>query len=99
MDKEIDNDAIYNKLKTLGLELPTQMQIPLDVKTPPTWIRIRDDKAYVSGYGPQNPDGSIAGPFGKVVEAGSIRTLLIYYLKNYQQNKHINLQNLQVYLY
>jgi enamine deaminase RidA (YjgF/YER057c/UK114 family) len=74
MDKEIDNDVIYNKLKTLGLELPTQLQIPLDVKTPPTWIRIRDDKAYISGHGPQNPDGSIAGPFGKVVAAGSSYT-------------------------
>lgn len=71
MDKEIDHDVIYNKLKTLGLELPTQLQIPLDVKTPPTWVRVRGDKAYVSGHGPQNSDGSIAGPFGKVVAAGS----------------------------
>jgi enamine deaminase RidA (YjgF/YER057c/UK114 family) len=28
--------------------------------------RIWKDKAYISGHGPQNPDGSIAGPFGKV---------------------------------
>ena len=28
-------------------------------------VRIRGDKAYISGHGPQNPDGSIAGPFGK----------------------------------
>jgi enamine deaminase RidA (YjgF/YER057c/UK114 family) len=24
------------------------------------------DRAYISGHGPQNPDGSVAGPFGKV---------------------------------
>jgi enamine deaminase RidA (YjgF/YER057c/UK114 family) len=74
MDKEIDNGAIHNKLKVLGLDLPKQLQIPLHVKTPPTWIRIRGDKAYVSGHGPQNQDGSIAGPFGKVVTAGSSST-------------------------
>jgi hypothetical protein len=32
----------------------------------PPWIRIRGDKAYISSHGPQNTDGSIAGPFGKV---------------------------------
>src|SRR5205814_2440027 len=31
-----------------------------------TWVRIRGNKAYISGHGPQNPDGSVAGPFGKV---------------------------------
>jgi enamine deaminase RidA (YjgF/YER057c/UK114 family) len=36
------------------------------LQTPSAWIRIRGDKAYISGHGPQNPDGSIAGPFGKV---------------------------------
>ena len=36
------------------------------MQTPSAWIRIRGDKAYISGHGPQNPDGSIAGPFGKV---------------------------------
>ncbi|MGN6347038.1 MAG: RidA family protein [Candidatus Nitrosocosmicus sp.] len=67
MKKEKDDDSIHNKLKDLGLELPKQLQIPSGTKTPPTWIRIRGDKAYVSGHGPQNSDGSIAGPFGKVI--------------------------------
>ncbi|MGN6628423.1 MAG: hypothetical protein ACTHKJ_00925 [Candidatus Nitrosocosmicus sp.] len=67
MEKEKDDDSIHNKLKDLGLELPKQLQIPSGTKTPPTWIRIRGDKAYVSGHGPQNSDGSIAGPFGKVI--------------------------------
>jgi enamine deaminase RidA (YjgF/YER057c/UK114 family) len=25
------------------------------------WVRIRENKAYISGHGPQNPDGSITG--------------------------------------
>lgn len=29
-------------------------------------IYTRVNKAYISGHGPQNPDGSVAGPFGKV---------------------------------
>jgi enamine deaminase RidA (YjgF/YER057c/UK114 family) len=40
--------------------------VPPNVKTPSVWIRLRGDKAYISGHGPQNPDGSPAGPFGKV---------------------------------
>jgi enamine deaminase RidA (YjgF/YER057c/UK114 family) len=61
------DDKIQNKLDALGLYSPKQLQLSSNVKTPPTWIRIRGNKAYISGHGPQNPDGSIARPFGKVV--------------------------------
>jgi enamine deaminase RidA (YjgF/YER057c/UK114 family) len=60
------NDLIQSKLDSLGLKLPQPLKAPPNVKTPGTWIRIWKDKAYISGHGPQNPDGSIAGPFGKV---------------------------------
>ena len=60
------NDEIQFKLDSLGLKLPQPLRVPPNVKTPSAWIRIRKDKAYISGHGPQNPDGSIAGPFGKV---------------------------------
>jgi hypothetical protein len=30
------------------------------------WIRVRGNRAFVSGHGPLAPDGSPAGPFGKV---------------------------------
>jgi hypothetical protein len=60
------NDQIQSKLDTLGLELPQPLKVAPNVKTPATWIRIWKDKAYISGHGPQNPDGSLAGPFGKV---------------------------------
>jgi enamine deaminase RidA (YjgF/YER057c/UK114 family) len=29
-------------------------------------VRVRGDRAYVSGHVPLNPDGSVAGPLGKV---------------------------------
>jgi enamine deaminase RidA (YjgF/YER057c/UK114 family) len=63
-DKTVD--TIQSKLDSLGLKIPEKLQVPHNAKTPPTWVRIRGDKAYISGHGPQNPDGSIAGPFGKV---------------------------------
>ena len=66
------DDKIQNKLDALGLYLPKQLQLSSNVKTPPTWIRIRGDKAYISGHGPQNPDGSIAGPFGKMLRVMDI---------------------------
>jgi enamine deaminase RidA (YjgF/YER057c/UK114 family) len=65
-------DQIEAKLDSLGLKLPKPLQVPPNVKTPSTWVRIRGDKAYISGHGPQNPDGSIAGPFGKVGEGTQI---------------------------
>jgi enamine deaminase RidA (YjgF/YER057c/UK114 family) len=69
------DDKIQNKLNSLGLSLPKQLQTSSNVKTPPTWIRIRGDKAYISGHGPQNLDGSIAGLFGKVVDFPTLSSL------------------------
>ena len=52
----------------LGLKLPEPLKLPPDIQTPFSWVRIRGNQAYISGHGSQNPDGSIAGPFGKVGE-------------------------------
>jgi enamine deaminase RidA (YjgF/YER057c/UK114 family) len=30
------------------------------------WVRVRGNRAYISGHGPLNPDGSVAQPLGKV---------------------------------
>jgi len=29
-------------------------------------VRVRGNRAYVAGHGPLSPDGSLAGPFGKI---------------------------------
>lgn len=57
---------VEEKLKALNLSLPEPIKSSPDMKMPPSWIRVRGNRAFISGHGPQNPDGSIAGPFGKV---------------------------------
>jgi enamine deaminase RidA (YjgF/YER057c/UK114 family) len=57
---------IEERLRQLGLALPPPIQPPSGVRLPFAFVRVVGDRAYVSGHGPQNPDGSIAGPFGKV---------------------------------
>ncbi|MDQ3902461.1 MAG: RidA family protein [Thermoproteota archaeon] len=57
---------VEEKLKALNLRIPEPIKSSQDVKMPPSWIRVRGNRAFISGHGPQNPDGSIAGPFGKV---------------------------------
>ncbi len=42
------------------------MTVPPGIEISFAWVRIFGNKAYISGHGPQNPDGSPAGPFGKV---------------------------------
>jgi enamine deaminase RidA (YjgF/YER057c/UK114 family) len=57
---------IEARLEALGLRLPPPVQAPVGVRLPFTPVRVVGDRAYVSGHGPQGPDGSLAGPFGKV---------------------------------
>jgi enamine deaminase RidA (YjgF/YER057c/UK114 family) len=54
------------KLEELGLTLPEPPMLPPGVQLSFAWVRVHQDRAYVSGQGPLNPDGSIAGPLGKV---------------------------------
>ncbi len=57
---------IETKLQAMGLALPAPLQLPPGVVLPFPWVRVRGNRAYVSGHGPQNPDGSLAAPLGKV---------------------------------
>ena len=54
------------RLEELGLVLPEPLKAPPGLQLPFSWVRVRGNRAYVSGHGAQNPDGSLAGPFGKV---------------------------------
>jgi enamine deaminase RidA (YjgF/YER057c/UK114 family) len=54
------------KLERLGLVLPEPTKVPPGLVLPFAWVRVRGDRAYVSGHVPVNPDGSAAGPIGKV---------------------------------
>ena len=58
--------SIQSRLQELGLALPPPLVLPAGVTLPFPWVRVRGNRAFVSGHGPQNPDGTLAGPFGKV---------------------------------
>lgn len=55
-----------DRLRALGLELPAPTQVPPHLHLPFSFVNIRGDRAIISGHPKQAPDGSIAGPYGKV---------------------------------
>ena len=57
---------IRTRLAERGLVLPAPTRPPPGVVLPFAWVRVVGDRAFVSGHGPVNADGSLAGPFGKV---------------------------------
>jgi enamine deaminase RidA (YjgF/YER057c/UK114 family) len=57
---------IETRLAELGLTLPPAVKVPPGVMLPFRFVRVLGDRALVSGHSPQAPDGSVAGPFGKV---------------------------------
>ncbi len=57
---------IEARLEELGLVLPGPAKAPPGVRLPFSPVRVVGDRALISGHGPQNRDGSFAGPFGKV---------------------------------
>ncbi|MBL8383624.1 MAG: RidA family protein [Burkholderiales bacterium] len=58
--------SIENRLASLGLVLPAPVTPPPGLVLPFRFVRIQGTRAYVAGHGPQNPDGSLAAPLGKV---------------------------------
>ena len=57
---------IEERLKAMGLVLPPQVVPPPGVILPFQFVRIAGHRALISGHAPQNTDGTIAGPLGKV---------------------------------
>ena len=57
---------IESKLQELGLTLPKPLVMPPGVTLPFPWVRVRGNRAFISGHGPLNPDGTLALPLGKV---------------------------------
>ena len=58
--------AIEAKLNAMGLALPAPIKIPQGVVLPFSLVRLRGNRAFVSGHVALNVDGSLAQPFGKV---------------------------------
>lgn len=58
--------TVKERLAALGLVLPAQVQVPPGFVLPFEFVRVSGTRAFVSGHGPTNADGSLAGPLGKV---------------------------------
>ena len=58
--------TVEAKLEELGFVLPEPIKAPPGLVLPFAWVRVHGDRAYVSGHGPLNPDGSLSGPLGKL---------------------------------
>lgn len=63
---------IEARLQEMGLVLPPPVVPPGGARLPFRPVRVVGDRALVSGHGPQNDDGTVAGPFGKVGAAVSV---------------------------
>lgn len=57
---------IEARLRELGLVLPEPFVSPTGRPYPFASVRVRGNRAYVSGHIPQAPDGTLAEPRGKV---------------------------------
>jgi enamine deaminase RidA (YjgF/YER057c/UK114 family) len=57
---------VDERLRKLGLALPQPLKVPPGVVLPFPWVLVRGDRAFVSGHGPVEADGSLARPLGKV---------------------------------
>lgn len=57
---------VEQRLEELGLQLPGEAKPPPGITIPFQWVRVRGNRAYVSGHGALAADGSPLGPFGKV---------------------------------
>jgi enamine deaminase RidA (YjgF/YER057c/UK114 family) len=66
VEKKKVQGSVEARIKKLGLILPEPFKAPAGVQLPFSWIRVRGNRVFISGHPPLNPDGSIAGPSGKV---------------------------------
>jgi len=57
---------IEARLERLGLVLPPPLVPPPETRLPFSFVRVRGNRAYVSGHAPQTAEGTIAVPVGKV---------------------------------
>jgi hypothetical protein len=63
---------IEKRLAALGLVLPQPLKPPPGAVLPFQFVRVVGRRALISGHGPQNADGSVAHPTGKVGDELSI---------------------------
>jgi enamine deaminase RidA (YjgF/YER057c/UK114 family) len=57
---------IRDRIRELGLTLPPPLVLPPGTTLPFPWVRVHGNRAFVSGHGPTEADGTLALPLGKV---------------------------------
>lgn len=57
---------VEKRLAELGLQLPPEPKLPPGVEIPFQWVRVRCQRAFISGHGALSADGTPLGPFGRV---------------------------------
>lgn len=57
---------IENRLVALGLRLPPPFTVPSGMVLPFQFVQVYGTRVLISGHGPQDADGQMAGPFGKL---------------------------------
>jgi len=64
--------TIDERIQAMGLVLPEAFRSPMGAAYPFSWVRVRGNRAYVSGHLPLQADGTLAEPRGKVGESLTI---------------------------
>jgi len=54
------------RMTALGVVLPRPTVVPPGARLPFAFVNVRGDRAWVSGHGPVDSQGRLAGPFGQV---------------------------------
>jgi len=57
---------IEARLMEINISLPEPTKVPSTFRQTFPFVRVHDNRAYISGHGPTNPDGTLAKPLGKV---------------------------------
>ena len=57
---------VERRISELGLALPPPIVVAPGVVLPFEAVKVLGDRAVFSGHGPQAPDGSVAGPLGRL---------------------------------
>ena len=57
---------VEQKLEQMGLYLPPPLVVPAGLTLPFQPVIVRGNRVYISGHAPQEPDGTISKPLGKV---------------------------------
>ena len=69
--------SIEARIRALHLVLPAPLQLPPHVRLPFSAVRVHGNRAFISGHGPLDASGTLAGPFGKVGAEVSIDQAVI----------------------